>query len=247
MTRRPVVWITRPQPGADRTAAALAQAGYEPFVLPLTEIADEDPGIDPAEIADTDFVAVTSANAIRHAPIPLARALKATPLYAVGAATKMAALDRGFLKAFSADGAVDDLVRLISGREQPGAKGLYLAGRDRTGDLEGKLATLGLECRPIEVYKAEIVSYTTEYLRDAINRRAPDAVLFHSAQSALAYVRDVLADFPQLAEIASCFAISQRVADRLSGIHPERIRVADAPNEQALLAALQKTLPAVGH
>lgn len=244
MSPAPVVWVTRPQPGADRTAAALAAMGYEPVILPLVEIAAEDPGLGPDDVEDTNFVAVTSANAIRHAPIPLARALKMKPVYAVGAATKMAALDRGFLRVFSADGAVDDLVALILRLEKPGAKGLYLAGRNRAGDLEGKLAAHGLQCRVAIVYSANIVSHMTDFIADALTRRRPDAILFHSARTARAFAQDAASHAPQSFEKTLFFTMSERVAAALPDGMAGRATVADAPTEQALLDALAHALPA---
>ena len=56
------VLVTRPQPGADRTAARLQEAGFEPIVLPLSEIVAVAPAL-PASLPGA--VAISSANAVR--------------------------------------------------------------------------------------------------------------------------------------------------------------------------------------
>lgn len=222
----------------------MRQAGYAPLVLPLTEIRACTPDLPPESITDVDALAITSANALRHAPTRLIESLKDRPLYAVGDATAAEARQLGFSDVISAQGAVDDLAALIREREEPGARLIYLAGRERTGDLEGKLAAGGLRCNVIEAYSAHVVSYPTELIRDAINGRMVDAVLFHSALSADAFTDRVLPEFSELFENTLYFSMSRRVADTLpSSLHP-RTNIADTPNEQALLAAVKAALPA---
>ncbi len=184
---KPVIWITRPQPGADKSAAAIAEMGFEPVVVPLTEVTATDPAIDPAEAARADAVVVTSGNAVRLAPDTFVTALFDKTVYTVGAATKADALARGFRDVHSADGAVDDLVALVSAREKPGSVLVYLCGRRRTGDLEGKLARTGMNCLVCEVYSTKIVSHMTDILEKKLSAGSPDAVLFHSALSARAF------------------------------------------------------------
>lgn len=236
----PVIWITRPQPGAGRTAEALTRDGYAPFALPLTEIR----ACDPADGSITaDAIAATSANAIRHAPEALVATLRDRPVYAVGDATAEAARARRFLSVASAGGAVDDLVAVIAARTDPGESVLYLCGRERTGDLEGKLAARGLSCHPVEVYFTNIVSYTTDYLADAMKRHNPRGVLFHSASAAREFARTTLPLLQQRTELPWFFTMSGRVADALPGTLRDRAIVAAAPTEAALLDAVRATLP----
>lgn len=243
MSGGPVVWITRPQPGAARTAEALSEAGYDLVLLPLTEIRACDPGLSPEDAARFDAVAVTSANALRHAPAALLDALFGKPVYAVGDATAAEARSRGLAAVESAEGAVDDLVSLIATRESPGASILYLCGRTRTGHLDRKLAEKGFQCRSAELYGAEIVSYPTEYFRDALNRHAPDAVLFHSAHSVSAFTENVLPEISQALDKTMFIALSARIAASLPDALKPRIAVSSEPNEQALLATLLMALP----
>lgn len=241
---KPVVWITRPQPGADKSAAAIAEMGFEPVVVPLTEVTATDPAIDPAEAARADAVVVTSGNAVRLAPDMFVTALRDKTVYTVGAATKADALARGFRDVHSADGAVDDLVALVSAREKPGSVLVYLCGRRRTGDLEGKLARTGMNCLVCEVYSTKIVSQMTDILEKKLAAGSPDAVLFHSALSARAFSEHAKAQSPQAYVNTRFLTISERVSKALPGRVQDRISVAEEPTEQSLLAALCDILSA---
>ncbi|WP_246273065.1 uroporphyrinogen-III synthase [Oricola thermophila] len=241
---RPLVWITRPQPGADRTAVRIAGMGFEPLVLPLTEVGAVAPEVAPEEAERTDFVAATSGNAFRLAPASLARTLSARKTYVVGDATAAEARARGFRDVVSARGAVDDLVALIAESEPAGRSGLYLCGRRRTGDLEGKLAEKGISCRLAEVYETVSVSWPTEKLSAALSGRRPDAVLLHSALSAQALSGSATDDIPHILENARLFVLSERIAEALPGSLRARAAVAAAPNEENLLAALRAAFAA---
>lgn len=247
MSGRPVVWITRPQPGAKRTAKVLAEAGYDPVLAPLTEIRACDPELSPDDAAAFDAVAVTSANALRHAPAGLLDVLSGKPVYAAGDATAAEARSRGLIAAESAEGAVDDLVSLIAKRERPGASILYLCGRVRTGDLERKLAEKDFRCCLAELYTAEIVSYPTEYFGNLLDRGGPDAVLFHSAFSASAFAGNVHPAFPHAFENTMFFMLSARIAGVLPAALKPRVTVSAEPNERALLASLCAALPSAGN
>src|SRR6478736_3745261 len=89
------VLVTRPEPGASRTARRLQQAGFQPVLLPLTKTVAL-----PAEVGlvpdDVLAVAVTSANAVRHAPKEVIEALAALPCHAVGPRTAEATRKMGF-------------------------------------------------------------------------------------------------------------------------------------------------------
>jgi uroporphyrinogen-III synthase len=212
----------------------------------LTEIVAFDPEIDPGDIERADFVVATSANAFRFLPEPLLAALADKPVYAVGDATRAEALARGFVHVRSADGAVDDLVSLVSRAEPVSARFVYLCGKVRTGDLEHKLVGSGFEGGLAIVYSSKIVSRMTYLLTDALSHRRPDAILFHSALSARAFADAVSTKTEDLFENTRFIAISARVADALPDTFRPRVMVATAPNEHALLEALRATVPSSG-
>ena len=81
----PRALVTRPEPLAERTARRLAETGWTPVVLPLTEIRPIE--VDPARIpTGAGTIAVTSANAILNAPPGLLSRISSLPCLAVGAA-----------------------------------------------------------------------------------------------------------------------------------------------------------------
>ena len=103
------VLVTRPQPGADETAARLATLGHEPIVLPLTRTV---PVQAPAwrEIERHDAIVATSASAIAHIPQPLREAVRTLPLHAVGERTADLARRSGFADVAAPFADADDLV-----------------------------------------------------------------------------------------------------------------------------------------
>ncbi|MBN9252948.1 MAG: uroporphyrinogen-III synthase, partial [Mesorhizobium sp.] len=89
------VLITRPEPGASHTARKLAELGFEPVLLPLSDTIPLFP--EPSAVpSDAAAVAITSANAIRHAAPDLLSALSSLPCHAVGTKTAQAARSAGF-------------------------------------------------------------------------------------------------------------------------------------------------------
>jgi uroporphyrinogen-III synthase len=143
--------VTRPEPDAQHTAAALRACGHETIVASLLSIEvafDADLGPGP-----WSAVLITSANAV-HAVSGHARfgELQAAPVFAVGRRSADAARTAGFADVTSADGGVTDLARLVRARVAASARVLYLAGEERSGDLAGDLAEF--ETRTVAIYRA---------------------------------------------------------------------------------------------
>ncbi|WP_306118999.1 MULTISPECIES: uroporphyrinogen-III synthase [unclassified Roseitalea] len=238
--RRPTVLVTRPQPGAARTATVLRAAGFEPLVLPFTEIAPL--AVDPAAIdaaRKAGGVAVTSANAIAQAPPPLLGAIAGRPVFAVGEATARKARKAGLAPVVSADGDATDLARLVDAQSAPSARVAYLCGRIRTGALETALAATGRDIVLVETYQAKKVSGLTDKWRELVQSRKVDAILLHSGLAARIAVQLLDADSErQGAANVDFFAISERVGRELCDAAKARLHIARAPREDALIAAL---------
>src|SRR5215831_9514094 len=102
-----------------------------------------------AELGASPWAAVlfTSANAVRAvAAHRRFGELVDLPVYTVGRRTQAAAAAAGFGSVISADGDVDDLVRLITSQPPASNLGLpllYCAGEDLAGDLAGALQLHG--------------------------------------------------------------------------------------------------------
>jgi uroporphyrinogen-III synthase len=229
--------LTRPEPDAQLTAAALRAQGHDVFIAPLLRIEP----MPEAQIGAGPWAAIliTSANAA-HAAATHARItpLRALPVFAVGRRSADAMAAAGFVDVTSADGNVSDLARLIATRVQPAARLLYLAGEDRAGDLAGDLHTRGFAVETVIIYRAIATTGLPPALADAM-ASGIDGVLHFSRRSAEAYV-DVARAAGTVANALKPvhFCLSAQVAEPLALAGAADIRVAERPNEAVLLALI---------
>jgi uroporphyrinogen-III synthase len=158
------------------------------------------------------------------------------PVLAVGRASAEAAREAGFSDVASADGDADDLARLAAGRfagvPQPL---LYLAGEDRARDLAGSLGSRGVAVQTAVIYRAVAAARLPAEAEAPLRAGAVDGVLHFSPRSADSYLscsHDLMAQ--ALAPVHFC--LSERVAAPLRRAGAADIRIADRPNEAALLA-----------
>ncbi|MBX9465206.1 MAG: uroporphyrinogen-III synthase [Aquamicrobium sp.] len=236
MKRR--VLVTRPEPGASETAARLEALGFETVVLPLTHIVPLDAGPAPDPHA-VDAVAVTSVNALRHASPAMIAILSGKPVFAVGDATAEAALHSGFAAASSASGTAVDLAAMIAARMPAGSRILHLAGRERTEGFAEALYDRGFDVRILEVYSAEKVSYTTDFLMETFAPGPIWGTPVFSTRGAM-LLRELL-DNSLLAyafEKTRIFCISRKVAEVLAPVAGDRICVSDEPTEDSIMVLL---------
>lgn len=229
------ILVTRPQPGASRTVRRLQELGFEPILLPLTETVALPVG---AHAIRGDAVAVTSANALRHAPADLIAALAALPCHAVGHRTAEAARAAGFLSVSEGPGDAEKLAEAIAAGLS-GKAIVYLTGRVRFPAFEARLRQAGVEVRAIETYDTISLDYSDGEIRARLPDRAVDAVLLYSAKAAAAM--QVLAKRPDLRDLfeaTQVFALSERIASAFGDAAGKKIRVAREPQEEALLELL---------
>ena len=92
------VLVTRPLAQAQATARRLATAGHVAILSPLLRV-EALPWQGAASGGDHDAVLVTSANAVRCAPAPLARIASGKLVFAVGDRTATAARGAGWANA----------------------------------------------------------------------------------------------------------------------------------------------------
>lgn len=229
--------VTRPEPGAGRTAASLRALGHDVIVDPMLTIAFvRDVAL---VVDDVQAVVATSANALRAlAAHPDREAVIRLPLYTVGTATAEAAEDAGFGIAITADGDVEALADLVAETLDPedGAL-LYAAGRDRRGDLEGELAEEGFTVHLAELYRADPAESLSPETVAALREGALDGILIYSARTAEALV--AAAERAGLADalvVVPFFTISEAAADPLFRLGNPRIVVAEQPNAKGVLA-----------
>jgi uroporphyrinogen-III synthase len=221
------IWVTRAQPGADRSAERLTALGFTPVVMPLLEIRRLD--VQP-DLTGVDALVFTSINGVSAyaalSPIP------GLPVFTVGEATARAARDAGFTKIRSADGDVVALAALIRD-EAAGLSLLHLGAAEPAGDLAGLVGTAArVAAQPL--YRAVETH--------ASPPGAWDLVLLHSPRAARALAASLPAG---AATDRIAVAISPAAGAPLDGLGLAEIRLAATPDETGMLAALGKSRTSV--
>lgn len=179
--------VTRPEPEAQRTAAALRARGHDVVLMPMLRIA----AITDAELGEGPWAAVlmTSANAARAiAAHPRLSDVHALPAFVVGEQTREAAGTAGFRDVSSADGDASALARLVIARVAREGSLLYLAGETRGSDLEAALQSHGFTLRTVVVYRAVAATTLSPAVTTALAAGALDGILHFSKRSAEALV-----------------------------------------------------------
>jgi uroporphyrinogen-III synthase len=225
------VLLTRPEPDGLRSAARLRALGHDVILAPLMR----------GETLKADFggpfaaVLMTSANAARAIlEHPRFAELRALPVCTVGDQSAEVARAAGFAEVLSAQGALDDLVRLVAVRFA-NARLLYLAGEDRAGDLAAELAGHGIKVETAVIYRAVAATTLPPEAAQALGANQLDAVLHYSRRSAAILL--------QLAAAAGAvntllglahYCLSDAVAVPLREAGARRIAVAPHPGESSL-------------
>ena len=194
----------------------------------------------PADAASDNAVAValTSANAVRHAPKALIDALAAIPCHAVGHRTAEAARSAGFLSVSEGAGDAERLAEAIAAGLS-GKAIVYLTGRVRFPAFEARLREAGVEVRVIETYDTISPDYSDDEIRARLSDQAVDAVLLYSVKAAAALQALAnRAELRDLVENTQAFALSERVAAAFDNAAGKKIRIAREPQEEALLELL---------
>ena len=232
--------VTRPEPDATETAAALAALGHSVLVEPLTRIVF----LPPPDIAFRPAAIVfTSRNAVRAlVGWPQVSKWRDTTVFAVGEKTAIAAREAGFTNVRTGGGDVARLVEAIAGAFDPtGGTILHLAGRDRAGDLEGRLGARGFDVITMEVYAAVAVGELTAGVRQALARGAIDGALFFSRRAASIF-GDLLreAGLAEALHGVTVYAISDSAAEPLRPFSPVGVRIASSPDAESLIASIAR-------
>ncbi len=234
--------LTRPEPDAARTAAALRTRGHEVVRAPLLRIEI----IADAALGDGPWaaIAVTSANAAPAvAQHPRRDELLRLPVFAVGRRSAEAMRAAGCIDVSSADGDAGDLAALIARHAPAGGPLLYLAGAERARDLAGALAAQGISVHMAVVYRAHVARELPRSAAEALADGC-DGVLHFSRRSADAYVGAATHAGLLAAALAPVqFCLSGRTAEPLARAGAAAIRIAPQPQEAALLAMIETHWP----
>lgn len=219
------VLVTRPEPAASATAAALAGHGHQALLAPLLATA---PRLWVAPATAPQALLVTSANAVRHGGEGLL-AYRSFPVFAVGPATAAALRAAGFGDV--RDGGGDVAAALAAAHGAGVSALLHLAGADRTRTR----LPAGMTVEVRTVYAARRARALPDTARAALAAGAIDVVLLYSVRSAQAFA--ALAERAGVARGAlHVAALSAKVA-AAAGDGWQQVSIAATPNEAALFAA----------
>lgn len=226
--------LTRPELDAERTAMTLRARGHAVVIAPLLHIEAQCDA--PLAAGPWAAILVTSANAAHGIEAHGShKGLCGVPVFAVGRRSAKAMRSAGFTDVTSADGGVTDLVRLVARYAKAGARMLYLAGADRTGDLAGELFQHGLHVYTAVIYRAVAATTLPLVAADAL-ASGIDGVLHFSRRSAETYVRVAgSAGLLQKALQPAHYCLSAHVAEPLVGAGAAAARIAPQPAEAALI------------
>ena len=236
--------VTRPRESAAAVCAALAARGIAPVLEPLLEVrfAADGAAVLAPLLEGAQAVLFTSANGARAFAAATAR--RDIPAFAVGEASAAAAREAGFATVESAGGDVADLAVLVRRRLAPGRGALvHAAARTVAGDLAGTLGAQGFTVRRAVLYEAVTAMALSPATAALLAERAVALALFFSPRTAGCFVR--LARAAGLGEAAGAIvalALSPAVAAALEPVPWRAVRVAPAPSEAALLAALDRAI-----
>jgi len=238
------VLVTRAEGEAEKLAARLAERGHQSVIENLLTIRfrpEAARGIAPF-LEGVQAVLFTSANGVRA--FAEASERRDFPALAVGDATAGAARAVGFADVTSAGGAVEDLAKLVIGHLKPKDGALFHAAASVTaGDLQGLLEAAGFSVRRAVLYEAVEAERLSDATRVAIAGHGIAAALFFSPRTAATFVR-LAAGLEEGCKHMVAVALSSAVAEKLAPLPWRRIAVAAAPNESALLAALDSCMAA---
>jgi len=224
------VLVLRAREDAERTAERLQAMGYAPLVSPALQVVATGAA---APAGEFDAAIATSAKAVEHCVFALG-----LPLHVVGARAYALAGSRGFERGLVASDA-SLLASSLCAKYLAPARFLYLAGHDRKDALETRLRDAGHRLVAVEIYEARAAETLTSEAVAAFTRGDVAAALHYSRRSAEVFAR--LAQDAGLTEAArrpTHVALSRDVAAQLRRDFGVTAHVADAPNEERLLALL---------
>jgi uroporphyrinogen-III synthase len=232
--------VTRPRKEAEPLAAALATRGIEAILEPMMQVHFLAP---PAfDLARVQAVLCTSANGVRG----LARASgeRRVPVFAVGDATAARAHAEGFTAVENAGGDVHDLARLITARLRPqGGRLLHVAGNVVAGDLAATLSARGFTVERSILYEAHPIAALSSMAVDAFRSRTIGFALFFSPRTAAVFTTLVArACVAECCGTITVLSISRAADTALAGLPWFDRRIAERPNQAALLAMLDRVL-----
>lgn len=223
------ILVTRPLADGREIAARLAELGHQALLAPLLEPRFFD-GPEP-ELDDVQAILATSANGIRAL---VRRSMRRDlPIFAVGPQTAEEARNAAFADVRNADGDAAALAQAVAGWAAPHGVLLHVCGEDAPGSLADTLTARGFAVRRATLYGMAAATELPAPARAALAAGELDAVMFFSPKTARLFL--TLAQGLPIAGLTA-FCISPATAKMLPPQAFAHIRIADRPNQSAMLA-----------
>jgi len=218
----PTVLITRPRHDSERFADALRMASglFEPILAPAFEI--ETTG---AAVPAFDGAIFTSRAGVEAAPQGGGQVA-----FCVGDATALQARGKGYA-AISADGDVEDLLRLILAQGAVGSL-VHLRGEKSRGNVSARLRAAGLLCEDVIVYRKAMRS-VDDRLAGKLQAASRLIIPAFSAETV-----SIIARWGVVPEGAVVIAISDAVAQAAVPLRPSEIVVSEHPELASMTQAV---------
>jgi uroporphyrinogen-III synthase len=231
------ILITRPRDDAEPLARALTALGHEPMIEPLLEISFL--AGPPLDLIGVQGILLTSANGARA----VARRTPArdVAVIAVGPATAAAARAAGFTNVSESSGeGVEALAAFVRAKLRAADGALvHPTGSVTAGDLAGALGAHGFSVRRAVIYEAKAVDHLSGAAVAELSAGLIDAAAFFSPRTAALFAE--LIEEEELEEACNrvtAICLSQAVATALAPVRFARIKVAEKPSQDAMLAAI---------
>ncbi|WP_428486712.1 uroporphyrinogen-III synthase [Rhodopila sp.] len=230
-----VVLITRPEPGASKTAARVAALGFTPVVAPVMSI--QQVGKTAQVPHGIQATILTSRSALAAIPAACHDLL----MFAVGDVTAALARGAGFKHVMTAGGDATALADLVSKTIATTKGSLFLPTGFRQGlDLATNLRNRGFRVVRHVVYRARGVSILPTEAEINLKLCHVRVIMFFSAETARHFVRLLrAASLDEAVHDVEAVTISRRSTVALGDLTWRRISVASKPNQDAMLALLK--------
>lgn len=229
-----LVLVTRPQPDADATLAALAARGLAGIAAPMQRVVR----LAPRPMPEAAAILLTSRNGVRA--FAAGAAPRRLPVFCVGDATAAQAREAGFVDVRSAGADAKALARLVARSCSPNAGALLLATATGAGlALAAALRQQGFRVQRRTVYRMEPTHALPAPARAALGAGQVGCVLFHAAGAARAFVTLLReAGLAETVRDVEAVAISAAAAKPLGTLPWRKTSWPALPTEAAMLGLL---------
>lgn len=229
------ILITRPYAQSQLYARELEEFGFSCLIEPMMEI--ELLAYDMPDMAKYQGLIFTSSNAVRDIAGRIED--KSLPVFCVGGQTAYSAKAAGFQNVLSADGAAEDLLKLVSNEVEKGQALLHVRGYHTALPIHIMLKEQGIGVDLLTVYKAEHVEDFSEACKNAIKNDEIAMVPFFSRRTAKNFVRIVQEnDLERHFSRIKALSISAAVLECVRSLDWNRTVVAQAPDKDHMTKAL---------